>query len=770
MDQIEQPHSVGERVTVQVEKLFPYGVIVHLEDGTRGYIRRRELSWQADREPQQIVYVGQHIEAVVQLLPAANRLLELSVRATLPDPWDTFITRCRVGDTVEATVKRLLPHGIYAEIVPGVNGLVPRAELATWEITRTEDVFWIGDHIEAVVIGINGKPRGIMLSIRMRIQQLARGIKDIQAADQQAADSMSLQGEVVCLQQGMDSSIGDEESIQPVAGARNVELVGPILVVDDEISEALVAWLRRRGYIADAVKTSSEAREKTRQQHYGLLLVDIELKGIDGLDLIRQMQTERGEAKVAVMSATERLSDRISEIEELGVVGVFAKPLDLEEIEQFVDRIGQGEILPSWRATATEYELVEAKPFQEFLSTANTADSPGEQLHAGLTRLIEATRAEVGVVFYLDPTSQAVSIRAHAGTSVLLADAIYSLDDSPVKDVIRERALVFENRISSQEQLQRRFRKLLKLLSFDSCIGVPIEARSDTSHALFLFHRHQDSFHQYHLRDALATATLFAAVIERQIFDQQILSLGKFLLSGQLAAGFGHEVYNEMSGLEIQLRNLQTDYRLLGQRTLGQVDLVEIQGLQQAVDDLVDTARKLRGTAELFQGLMRAEGEETLDVHGALQKAATLLRPIRQRANVKLQLIQAANLPLALGSGVRLQQVFLNIMLNAIQHISAKPKGERVLEVATWYSDSAVERRIKVYFSDSGPGIHRQLWEKIFDLGFSTRPNGTGLGLFVARSLVESLGGKIAVLRSIVPIGTIFLVELRAAAPQERTQ
>src|SRR5206468_1449149 len=131
---------------------------------------------------------------------------------------------------------------------------------------------------------------------------------------------------------------------------------------------------------------------------------------------------------------------------------------------------------------------------------------------------------------YLDPASQAVSIDAHAGMPALTAEAIYSLDDSPVKDVIHERVAVFENHISREEQLQRRFRKLLDLLPFDSCIGVPIETRDVASHALFLFDRHSYWFHQSQLRDALITATLFAALIERQHFDQHILSLGKFLL------------------------------------------------------------------------------------------------------------------------------------------------------------------------------------------------------------------------------------------------
>jgi signal transduction histidine kinase/predicted RNA-binding protein with RPS1 domain/ActR/RegA family two-component response regulator len=770
MDQSKQLYSIGQHVIVQIEKLYPYGIFVRLEDGTRGYIRRRELSWESDTELRHLVHVGQQIEAVVQVLPAADRMLELSVRATLPDPWEKFITTCRVGDAVEATVKRIRSHGIYAVIVPGIHGLVPHSELAIWDVAKAEDIFWIGDRIEAVVTAINGQPRSVTLSIRMRMKQLAKDLRANLSSDKPRADSASLQTELRDPPAAIDTSTDTTDSLQIDSIAPDAQRVGPILVVDDEICIPMVEWLRRHGYAADAARTPADAIEEIHQQRYSLLLVDIELDGMDGLALVRQMQAEGIQTQIAVMSATERLSERIAEIEKLGVIAVFAKPLDLEEIEQFLDRIGNGELIPQWQATATRHQHVDTSLLQEYIAPANNGSSLGEQLNNGLVKLIETTRADEGIVFYLDPTSQAISVRAHAGVSTLVAEAIYSLGDSPVKDVIRDRALVFENHIASQEQLQRRFRKLLDLLHFDSCIGVPIETSSGISHALFLFHCHHDWLHQSHLHDALVTATLFSVLLERQIFDQHILSLGKFLLTGQLAAGFGHEVYNEMSGLEIQLRNLQTDARLLGQRALGQADRVEVQDVQHAIDDLVGTAKKLRGTAELFQGLLHAENDETVNVHDTLQKAAALLRPVRQKANVKLRIIAPAHVPLAIGSSIRLQQVFLNIMLNAIQHMAPKLEGDRLLEVNTEYSEVAGDRRVKVNFRDTGPGIHKRLWDSIFDLGFSTRPNGTGLGLFVARSLVESLGGKIIVLRSIVPIGTTFLVELRATPAQELIQ
>ena len=140
------------------------------------------------------------------------------------------------------------------------------------------------------------------------------------------------------------------------------------------------------------------------------------------------------------------------------------------------------------------------------------------------------------------------------------------------------------------------------------------------------------------------------------------------------------------------------------------------------------------------------------------------MRPLADKAKVKIHLNLAANLPMAAGGSIRLQQVFLNLMLNAVQQIEGKADGRRALAISTACPDDECPW-VQIRFSDTGPGIHQQILRKIFDLGFTTRTGGSGLGLYIARSLIESMGGHIMVEKSLVPIGATFLVSLRAAGP-----
>ncbi len=748
-DQARQDYCLQQQVVGTIEKVMRYGIFINLDDGTRAYVRRRELTWAGTIDPRTLWKEGDRIEGIVIKLDDSEYSLELSHRAILSDPWQEFAKQFQQGDIIEGIVKSVLAYGIFVEIMPGVDGLIPIQELATWDIKKPEDVIWIGDQIEAVITRLNSHARKLRLSVRARLQQ-----QDLVTGVVQKLNPLSNLN--IAYKPDVSKIVYLEEACQTIPPF--FERVGRILVVDDydDIRLPLVDWLQHQGYAVDAAKNTKEAIEKIFSERYGLLIVDLNLSDSrDGLALLQQIRQGGSNCHAVIMTTPEHLAKRSCEIEEVGVVEVFVKPLDLDEILQLLTRIGRGEVMPPWQMTTVFPQLSPSKPFHKLAPTVNTNHSLVEQFRFGLKQLIIASGAEHGLIFKFNPISQAISITIDIGEIELNRAAIHALKASPVREVIRDSEQILENRVS--DQAQARFRKLLDLLSFESCIGVPIEAAGETHRAVFLFHRQPETFNHHHLRDTLTTCSLFSVAIERGKIEHRFQSMDKILLSGQLAGGFSHEVYNKLSGLELQLRNLQLDCQVSDPETIYSLSLGE---MQQTVGKILTTFSDLKETVELFQQLMRSEDEQHIDINEIIRRAVSLLRPTMQSQRVSIETQLSDKLPNLIGNSIQLQQLFFNIMLNAAQQMALKPKRGKILTVKTSYQDQDKMHPIKIRITDMGPGIHRRLHEKIFQLGFTTRTNGTGQGLYIARSLVDSLGGKICVEKSYMLIGTTFLVEL----------
>lgn len=757
MSQKCRAYQVGERLRGRVEKVLPYGIFVRLNDDTPAYIRRRELTWAGNIDPRELYRAGEEIEGLVCKLAETGQCLELSHRATLADPWDEFAHQVQPGDVVEGTVKSVVGYGIYVELVAGIDGLIPLKELATWPVSQPEAMFWIGDKVEAVITHLDHHHHKLRLSIRARLRQLETVSKVLEHFELPSILTPNFDPSLPSFSsQTHPQEIVSE--LQPETAPPIFDRIGRILIVDDheELRLPLVKWLQYRGCQVDASRDIQEATEKTQRESYGLLFVDLNLPETDGLTFLRYMRQTGLKCPAVIMSTIEWLAERSSEIEEVGVIEVFLKPLDLDEIESLLIRLERGEILPQWRMTPllTPHHIPES--FSRLAGTVRRGGSLAQQLRAGLQQLVATTPAEMGLIFNLNPVSGGISITAQAGKIQLNEEAIYELGASPVRDVIEEGICILENQM--QGNTRERFRKLLDLLPFESCLGAPIEAGGVTHRAVFLLHREPGVFNRYHLRDALAASKLFAVMIEREAIEQRSRSANKLLLSGQLAGGFSHEVYNKMSGLEIQLRNLQATCHMAE----GQPD--SLGEINQATHELLATFTDLKNTVELFQQLMRTEEDQEINVNEIIQKTLSLLKPLLHKERIKVETDLELQLPQTTGNLTQLQQVFLNITLNAIQHMTIRADGSRILNISALCHDRNTEHPIQIRFADTGPGIHYKLWEKVFDLGFTTRLGGTGEGLYIARSLVESAGGKIKVERSIIPIGTTFLVELPVIA------
>lgn len=764
MTSMELDYAVGQHVAGIVEKLLPYGLFIRLQDGTRAYIRRRELTWAGNIDPRLVWKPGDEIGADIIALAAPGHTMELSYRRTQPDPWFDFSAQHHNGDVVAGTVKNITEHGVFVEVRPGVDGLVPLAEMTSWEITQPDGLLWLGDHIEAIITHIDSRTRKLKLSVQARLRQI-----EIVAGIMNNYDLLAPTERVNSYSDVFNQAETKVEEITPLimtseAEPTDIERVGPILVVDDysEIRRPLIEWLRHQGYTVAEAESAETALDRIDRAIYGLVLVDLHLPGIDGLAFLDQLRQRHFSGYTALMSAAEWLAERQEAIEQAGVAEVLVKPLDLSELGQLLAKISRDEPF-SGRSPVIAAPASAPPSYQQLAAALGTGRSLSRQFRRGLETLLATTPATTGLIFRLDPISRAVSIMAQAGRAHFSDDEVfYSLWESPVGDVMVEAAPLLEN--NARGPAAERFRKLLQLLSFESCLGIPIEAHGEVHHALFLLHDRPDAFTRYHLRDTLAAGALFAVAIEREAMEQRFRSLNKVMLSGQMASGFSHEVYNKMSGLEIQLHNLRLDCRRYENNPQPPAQLKEI---SQTADELLTTFNDLRHTVELFQQLMRAERGCLVTINDIVQQAVTLLQPVLRKNKIKVETDLSPDAPIMIANIVQLKQAFLNIMLNAVQQMVLKPGRANLLTISTAYQQAQAPLPLQIRFVDTGPGIHRRLWERVFGLGFTTRLGGTGQGLYITRSLIESQGGQVSIERSVIPLGTTFLVKLPVVVAEE---
>ncbi len=721
-------YQLHQRVEAIVESIQPYGVFVRLADGTRAYIRRRELDLDADVDPARVVCKGDTITAEVIALGKTGKHIELSRRATLPDPWHEFARRFREGAVVRGTVRALRPDGVFIRVEAGISGFVPLTELATWQIAKPDELLWIGDDVEAIITRLDAHSKRLTLSIKARLEQRAHVTRTFieQFTEQKEARALT----------------APPEELPPLTVDER-ERIGQIIVIDDDddIRNGLVEWLQQRGYRASAARTLDDIQALMRTEKCGVLLVDIHLSEDDGLDLIRRLRVDGDGIVVCVMSSPEWLMERSEEIRAARVWQAFEKPLHEEELDRFLRRLARGEAQPVWKTLPRRREE-QTEP--QALNIALRDVAPSRRLQVALEKIIEMAHAEKGIVFVKDAISQVFSIAAEAGALPLRQEALYDLEDSPVKDVITENDSVFEGHAKAN----KRFAKLFGLLDFESCIGAPIETMGEVRHALFLFHRQPDAFARVRPQYVELDVLWLRAILEEQAVHARLRAISPLLLSGELAVGLAHEVYNKVASLELQLSNLLSP-------THSSTDL------RTRLADVHKSAIDLKTLAGSFQQLMAAKDTPTtFDVNDMVRRAVMLIHPLARKEGVKIDWHLADNLPQVTGNSIALQQVFFNIMLNAVQQMACKPDKHRLLEISTSYQPDR-KRPLLIRFTDTGPGIHKQLWEKIFELGFSTR-GSSGLGLFIARSFTEMFEGEIKVEESAVPLGTTFLVKLPA--------
>ena len=157
--------KVGDILSGEVRSLRPCGAFVDL-GGADGLLHVSEIGWAPINHPRESLQVGDQIDVQVIRLDPENQRIGLSRKRLLPNPWDEIESRYSVGQILPVTITRVVDFGAFAQIEPGVEGLVHISEIADISVAEPLRTIRPGDKVSAKVLRVNGKQQRIGLSIR----------------------------------------------------------------------------------------------------------------------------------------------------------------------------------------------------------------------------------------------------------------------------------------------------------------------------------------------------------------------------------------------------------------------------------------------------------------------------------------------------------------------------------------------------------------------------------------------------------------------------
>ena len=159
----------GKKYHGTVKSLTSYGAFVDI-GGVDGMVHVSELSWNRIKTPADVVKVGDEIDVYVISFDAEKRKISLGYKTAEMNPWNQFMTNYNVGDVVDAKIVKLMTFGAFAEILPGVDGLIHISQIADKRIGKPEDVLAEGQNVQVKITEVDAENKRISLSIRALLE------------------------------------------------------------------------------------------------------------------------------------------------------------------------------------------------------------------------------------------------------------------------------------------------------------------------------------------------------------------------------------------------------------------------------------------------------------------------------------------------------------------------------------------------------------------------------------------------------------------------
>ncbi|HET6146057.1 MAG TPA: response regulator [Polyangia bacterium] len=499
-----------------------------------------------------------------------------------------------------------------------------------------------------------------------------------------------------------------------------------ILLVDDNQDSrfAVVETLRKlTDHAVEEVDSGPATLERVRRHDYDLVLLDVQMPGMDGFEVCRRLRADDRTRRLPVLFLTAthyQVESRLKGLE-VGADDFIVQPVSNQEL---VARIKS---------------VLRVKALADEIRQHNTElESKVRQRTVDVEKLANQLRAERDVLREtFDVFEEGLALVGLAGALEVVNAAGRRLYDSSVRDELDELARETVDRAAACE------RSLSQGARAYAARAYPV-----TGGRAVVF-----------VRD----------VTEERDREVRRLQAEKLASIGMLAAGVAHEINNPAAFVLANIESLSGQLRLIEDKVKGlsgsaalvaEVSNVLFEAtavLQESKEGMVRIHRIVRDLGSFSH--VDDDSMTPINVNVAVESALTMLRnELRYRARVERDLRATSAVR---ANSARLGQVFLNLIMNAAQALDESGIKRNVVSVSSFEDGGDVVVQVK----DNGPGIAAEVMPRIFDSFFTTKPRGvgTGLGLPISQRIVRSLGGEITV-DSRPNAGAIFRVRLPAVA------
>ena len=184
--------EIGKVYRGEVKSLTSYGAFVDL-GGIDGMIHITELSWAKLKHPSEVVNPGDVVEVYVKDFDREKKRISLGYKKSEDNPWVKFQEQFQVDDVADVKIVSFTAYGAFAEIIPGIDGLIHISQIANRHVDKIADVLTVGQEVQAKIIEIDADKKRVSLSMRALLSEEEQKkdrelLEEYQSSQEEASD------------------------------------------------------------------------------------------------------------------------------------------------------------------------------------------------------------------------------------------------------------------------------------------------------------------------------------------------------------------------------------------------------------------------------------------------------------------------------------------------------------------------------------------------------------------------------------------------------